>query len=395
MLSRDTVATAAEAQPGPRGTPSSAWRLLRTAVLITLVIAVTGPADDEARRDPATRCGTVGGAGAMSNLSDPGAGGAMTPYPPSPATDSFLRGATLELGAADRDPEALADQLRAMRDQYHINTVSVYGLAEWDADGTNTAKDALFAALARLDMRAVVRLEAYDPDTFAFDGLDVDRLLDRYTPLLNYVTAPGVRDLVAYLAVNMPLDDPRVQARLGGVNSPMSVDRQQQYAAVVVDRLRTFAARRDAGATPIYLGVFYGWDGSYQPPSYAAAGADGYFLTSYSYPGATVADQTATDAVLIDEPRRRATMRRFIDQYGDAPVIVEYGVHTAEGHGDLLPSQTAGLVLSRSAKRRALAATTRFYCRDYPGVRGTMYFGFNVYKAEGDPPVVLDFGLDR
>jgi hypothetical protein len=87
-------------------------------------------------------------------------------------------------------------------------------------------------------------------------------------------------------------------------------------------------------------------------------------------------------------------MRRFLDQYGDAPVVVEYGVQTAERHGDRLPGQTAGLVADRTAKARALAATTQFYCSGYPSVRGTMYFGFNVYKTEGEPPATVDFGLD-
>jgi hypothetical protein len=74
-------------------------------------------------------------------------------------------------------------------------------------------------------------------------------------------------------------------------------------------------------------------------------------------------------------------------------VVVEYGVQTAERHGDR-PGQTAGLVADRAAKARALAATTRFYCSAYPSVRGTMYFGFNVFKAEGDPPATADFGLE-
>jgi hypothetical protein len=39
-------------------------------------------------------------------------------------------------------------------------------------------------------------------------------------------------------------------------------------------------------------------------------------------------------------------------------------------------------------------ATTRFYCTGYPSVRGTLYFGFNIHKAEGEPPARLDFALE-
>jgi hypothetical protein len=210
----------------------------------------------------------------------------------------------------------------------------------------------------------------------------VDRLLARYADLLAQATAN--RDRVAYLAVNMPLDDPRVQARLGGANSPLSIERQTAYASAVVARLR-----RAAPGVPIYLGVFYGWDGGFRPPSYRSAGADGYFLTSYSYPGARVPGRDDDDAALIDADRRRAVMRRFTGQYGEAPVVVEYGVQTADRPG----GQTAGLVADRAAKRRALEATTRFYCAGYPSVRGTMYFGFNIVKTEGEPPGTADFAL--
>jgi hypothetical protein len=263
--------------------------------------------------------------------------------------------------------------LRTMRDRYRIDTVGVYRL---DTPGP------FFDALGRLGMSAVLRLEEYDPDSFAFTGSDVDQLLARYAGLLAQASAN--RDRVAYLAVNMPLDDPRVQARLGGANSPLSIERQTGYAAAVVARLR-----QAAPGLPIYLGVFYGWDGGFQLPSYRSAGADGYFLTSYSYPGARVPGGEDDDAALIDADGRRAVMRRFLGQYGDAPVVVEYGVQTADRHS----GQTAGLVADRAAKQRALAATTRFYCAGYASVRGTMYFGFNIVKTEGEPPGTVDFAL--
>jgi hypothetical protein len=333
--------------------------MTRILIVLAVLLAAAGLGGDASGP---SRCGGV---------PDETGADALTPYPAT--TDpGFLRGATLELD--DRDPSAL---LRAMRDRYHIGTVGLYRLAD---------PDVLFAALDRLGMTAVIRLEEYDPDTFAFTAADVDRLLERYSPLLSRLAAH--RSRVAYLAVNMPLDDPRVQARLGGVNSELSVRRQVSYASAVVARLRAAAP-----GLPVYLGVFYGWDGGFRPPSYRAAGADGYFLTSYSYPGASVPGVGDGDAALIDAAGRRAVMRRFLDQYGDAPVVVEYGVHTAEPHGGPRPDQVAGLVADRAAKGRALAATTHFYCAGYPSVRGTMYFGFNVYKSEGVPPAMLDFGL--
>ena len=343
--------------------------MTRALIVLAVLLATSGLAGDV----PApARCG------GLPRDGGPAEGDPLTPYP-AMAGASFLRGATVELDGLGRDPAVLESRLRTVRDRYHIDTVGAYQI---DAPG------ALFAALGRLGMRVVIRLEAYDPDSFAFTPADVDSLLARYAPLLAHLAEPGHRERVAYLAVNMPLDDPRVQARLGGVNSALSAGRQVAYASAVVARLRAAAP-----GVPVYLGVFYGWDGGYRPPSYRAAGADGYFLTSYSYPGARVPGPGDADAALIDAAGRRAVMRRFLDQYGDAPVVVEYGVHTAEGHGDLSPGQTAGLVADRAAKARALAATTRFYCAGYPNVRGTMYFGFNVYKSEGEPPAVLDFGL--
>jgi hypothetical protein len=337
--------------------------MTRTLIVLAVLLAAAGLGGSDAPGYP--HCG-----GSPDDDSD-----VLTPYPAT--TGDFLRGATLELDGLDRNPAALDARLRAMRDRFRIDTVGVYRLD--DPEG-------LFSALDRLDMTAVIRLEAYDPDTFAFAPADVDHLLDRYAPLLRFLTAH--RERVAYLAVNMPLDDPRVQARLGGVNSALSAERQTAYASAVVARLREAAP-----GLAIYLGVFYGWDGGFRPPSYRSAGADGYFLTNYSYPGASLPGPDDGDDALIDAAGRRTVMGRFAEQYGDDPVVVEYGVHTAGRHGGRRPDQAAGLVADRAAKVRALRATTRFYCADYPNVRGTMYFGFNVYKSEGQPPAMLDFGL--
>jgi hypothetical protein len=337
----------------------------RVLVALAVLLAAAALGGDEA--PGAARCDGPAGDGDV-----------LTPYPEM-AGHRFLRGATLELDGIE--PAALDQRLRAMRDRFHIDTVGVYRLDD--------APEVFFDALDRLAMTAVLRVEEYDPDSFAFTAADADRVLARYTDLLARATAPGRRERVAYLAVNMPLDDPRVQERLGGVNSPLAVARQVEYAKAIVARLRAAAP-----GLPVYLGVFYGWDGGYRPPSYRDAGADGYFLTNYSYPGARVPDAAEDDGALIDAAGRHAVMRRFLEQYGDAPVVVEYGVQTAERHGGRRPGQTAGLVADRSAKRRALAATTRFYCAEYRSVRGTMYFGFNVVKDEGDPPATIDFGLD-
>jgi hypothetical protein len=343
----------------------------RVLIAFAVLLAASALAADAPMTGP--RCGGPSGEGAGDD------GEVLTPYDATEGGD-FLRGATLELDGLEADPAALEERLRLMRDRYGIDTVGLYRL---------DARDVFFGALQRLGMTTVIRLEEYDPETFAFTDADVDRLLARYAPLLAEAAQPSHRARVAYLAVNMPLDDPRVQARLGGVNTPLSVARQLEYASAVVARLHVAAP-----GLPVYLGVFYGWDGGYRPPSYRASGADGYFLTNYSYPGPHVPGASDGDAVLIDAAGRRAVMRRFLEQYGEAPVVVEYGVQTAQRHGDQRPGQTAGLVADRAAKGRALRATTRFYCSGYGSVRGTMYFGFNVYKSEGDPPATADFGLE-
>ena len=321
-------------------------------------------------------------------------GGVLTPYPAGARSGGFLHGATVDLPPAERDPVMVTERLRTMRDRYRIDTVSVYGMERWDADGGTGEKDRFFAALAGLGLRVVVRLEGYDPARFAFGPADVDRLRADHAQLIGYLSAPRHRHLVAYLGINMPLDDPDVQARLGGIDAPLLAERQPRYARAAVAAVRDLLNRGGARDIDVYLGVFYGWDNSYRPPSYRSAGADGYVLTSYSYPIGGPADRHASDPVLINEPRLRETMRRFIDQYGRrAPVVVEYGFHTAAYHAGRSPDQTAGLVADDAAKRRALTATTRLYCTAYPSVRGTMYFGFNIYTTEGHPPARLDFAL--
>jgi len=261
-----------------------------------------------------------------------------------------------------------------VRDDFHVDTVNVYGLQDWPA----ARLDALVAALTRTGVRLALRVEAYDPATFAFRDEDAAQVVAQHRPLLARVRG----DRVAYVAVNMPVDDPRVQARLGGVGSALSRERQTRYANEIVRRLR---AETGAG---IFLGLFYGWDGSFPVPSYRGSGADGYVLTNYSYPEI----DASTTGELIDAPRLRAVADRAVADHPGSPIVVEYGFQTLAGHRDR-PDQNAGLVRDESAKRRALRATTRFYQRRYPAVIGTMYFGYNVHKAEGNPPRMLDYGL--
>jgi hypothetical protein len=286
--------------------------------------------------------------------------GRMSPYEHAPR-EGFLQGATWE-PTAD-----LAGDLTRMRDDYFIDTVSIYGLETW----APARLDELLAALTRLDMRLVVRIEAYDPLTFAFRAEDAEEVLARHRALLARLPA----ERVAYLAVNMPVDDPRVQARLGGVNSPLSVRRQIAYARTIVGLARPSGFK-------VFLGVFYGWDGGYQVPSYQDSGADGYVLTNYSYPSGD----------LIDRKRIGPVIDRAIAAQPGSPIVVEYGFQTRAAQNDD-PDQTAGLVSDVTEKRAALRATTHFYRSRYPAVIGTIYFGYNVFKMEGDPPRRLDYGL--
>ncbi len=144
----------------------------------------------------------------------------------------------------------------------------------------------------------------------------------------------------------------------------------------------------------MFLSLFYGWDNTYEIPSYAGAGADGYFINNYSYPkSGRVPTAQDDDATLINAERLRVSMDTFVRQYGDKPIVVECGFHTLEYNGGERPNQTAGLVQDLAAKRRAVRAMAEFYGANYPQVRGILYFGYNLYKEEGTPPTVLDWAL--
>ena len=315
--------------------------------------------------------------------------GVMSPYS---GWSKTVQGATL-----DWKDRSSADELRRMRDEYFINTVNIYGL-EWVPDSD---KDVLFAELARLGMKIVVRIEAYDATTFSFQVRDLDWIMHRYAQrlddthgsLLDYISASPRRNSVAYLALNMPVDDPAVQDRGGGVNSEPWKQAQNAYAPALVQRMRAFLTSAGFPDARLFLSVFYGWDGSFDVPSYVEANADGYFLNNYSYPAGAVPDETAPDTVLINRARLQKIMDRFEAQYGGHPQVIEYGFHTVEFNGGAPPAQTAGLVQTRKAKRRALAATTDYYSTSFPDVVGTIYFGYNMLKVEGNPPALLDWTL--
>jgi hypothetical protein len=311
--------------------------------------------------------------------------GALTPYSAPASPDRFIQGATLD--PTGLDGPGLVATLRRMRDEHHVNTVNVYGMEQWDASGGRL--DRLFTAVRDLDLRIALRVEAYDPATFAFRPDDVSAVVAAHRTLLDYAAAPGHRERVTHIMLNMPIDDPAVQQRLGGVNSPTSRARQTTYATGLV------AAVRAATGLPVHLGLFYGWDGSYDLPDYSVAGADGYVLTNYSYPDTPDRLRAAGDdpAALINEPRLRTIADRAVRMAGDRPIVVEYGFHTLTYQGGNMPDQVAGLVIDRNAKGKALHATTDLYCSRYPNVIGTIYFGYNTFTAEGTPPRRLDFAL--
>lgn len=272
--------------------------------------------------------------------------------------------------------------LNTMKSAYGINTITVYGMESWYSGRVAS----LLSALAERDMRLVPRIEAYNPDTFVFSIGDARSVAKSYTQLTAQLNLQ--KSAVSYLAVNMPVDDGRVHRSLKGLNSPQWVAAQVEYSRAIVSELRKLTDIR------LYLSVFYGWDNSYAIPSYADAEADGYFLTNYSYPsGNYIASENDSVQTIINSDRLLVAPTQFVRQYGSyAPVVVEYGFQTMENHTQI-PAQTAGLVRNKATKTIALKATTEFYNNMYANVEGTMYFGYNLNKVEGNPPALIDFGL--
>ena len=316
----------------------------------------------------------------------------MAPYTSQASPETFYNGAMLELKRDGNAAQWVADELEIMKNRYNINTVNIYGLESFDRNG-NTNKDALFAALKRLGMKVVVRIENYS-NKFAFQVSDLSYIMNIYQDLLDYVCKSEHRGQVAYFSLNIPVDDPNVQNKIGGVNSELSKQRQVSYTQAFVYRMRQETATRGFQNAPMFLSVFYGWDNSFDLPSYASAGADGYFMNNYSYPKSAgyVPDETASDADLINRARLSISVSKFRSQYKGKPLVVEFGFHTMEYNGGKKPNQTAGLVSNRTAKARAIRATIDYY-KTVPEFRGALYFGYSLYKEEGGPPAVMDWTL--
>ena len=325
---------------------------------------------------------------------DEGATGVMTPYAESADPETFWNGATFELQRTENTNEWITRELERMHDRYHINTVTIYGLENFDDAGSDEYKTHLFNELKRLDMRAVVRIESYDAENFAFTKEDAAKVMESHRALVQFVSKPENRDQVAYFALNMPVDDGTVQANLGGVNSETSKKNQVTYAEEIVRLMREETAACGFEDAKMFLSVFYGWDNTYDIPSYASAGADGYFINNYSYPEGKIPTAEDDDATLINADRLSISMETYRSQYGDAPVVIECGFHTMEYNGGEATNQTAGLVADVAAKRKAMRAMVEFYQQNYPEVRGILYFGYNLFKEEGNPPTVMDWSLE-
>lgn len=321
--------------------------------------------------------------------------GTMTPYAKYVEPDQFFSGATFDLRRTDDTKGWLTRELESMKGRYNINTLSIYGLENYDDVGSNELKDHLFKELARLGMKVVVRIEAYDAAKFAFTSADLDRVMASHKAIIEYVSQAERRDQVAYFALNMPVDDGVVQQNMGGVNSETSKANQVTYAVDFVKRMREVTKGYGFTDAQLYLSVFYGWDNGFQVPSYAPAKADGYFINNYSYPeGGQLPEATASAEEILNGERLKISMETFVSQYGDAPLVVECGYHTLAYNNGVMPNQTAGLVKDLAAKQKALESIIPFYQSNYPkNIRGMLYFGYNLYKEEGNPPSVMDWSL--
>ena len=318
----------------------------------------------------------------------------MTPYDTYVEPDTFFNGAVLDLKKEGDVHAWITRELENMKYGYNINTLNVYGLEGFDSGDSTENKDFLFKELARLGMKIVVRIESYS-NTFAFQVSDLDYVFNTDQKLIEYVCGDGKRQQVAYFSLNMPVDDPQVQQKLeGGINGAQSKERQVSYATAFVKRMRETTASYGFTDAKMYLSIFYGWDNGFQTPSYAPAGADGYFMNNYSYPvnKNNLPDASASGEELINANRLAISLNTYLSQYPGKPLVIESGFHTLEYNNGVAPNQTAGLVKDQAAKIKAMKATMEFYGQ-YPEFRGWLYFGYNLYKEEGSPPAVMDWSL--
>ena len=315
----------------------------------------------------------------------------LTPYTAETAESGFLCGATFVLEKPADYEKWLANELQKARDIYNLNTITVYGLEDYD----DAYKTVLFEQLKRLEMKVCVRIESYDAEKFAFTLQDAAQVMKRYENLMAFTCREEYRDTVHYYALNMPVDDPVVQENLGGVNSEMSKTNQVAYAEEIVRLMRQCASENGNPNAKMYLSVFYGWDGSYEVPSYASAGADGYFINNYTYPqGKNLPGADASPEEILNTKRLKDMMALFLEDYPEQPnLVIECGFHTLEYNNGQWPGQTAGLVLDKETKSVAMKEIVAFYRENYPFVEGMLYFGYNLFKEEGDPPTVMDWAL--
>lgn len=317
--------------------------------------------------------------------------GTLTPYEEWGSSEEFVNGATFVLEQRNDYEEWLTRELQRAKEIYHINTITVYGLEQYD----DAYKTCLFETLKSLDMKICVRIESYDGETFAFTGEDAADVIRRHKELVEFTCLPENRDVVFYYGINMPVDDGKVQDNLGGVNSQKCRDNQVSYAQEIVKQMRELTKAGGFEDAKLFLSVFFGWDASYEIPSYDSAGADGYFINNYTYPiEGKLPDADAEGADIINAERLKATMDKFQTVYPQGPpLVIETGFHTLEYNNDVMPAQTAGLVKDRAAKEAALKAMYSFYRENYPNVAGILYFGYNLFNKEGNPPAEMDWAL--
>lgn len=371
----------------------------------------------------ATLCAVSGHPAASAETSpapaaDPASTAPLSPYDPARYTDLYtnpdgpVTGATYIFNPTVNWRSRMAFDFAQLR-KAGVNTIGFYNLVQM----TDADRDALFTELERNRQKAVVRIEWYDRKTFAFDKAgthsDADRVLryhnsdDRthgYTALLDYLIRRERLHNIVYFAVNMPVDDGMVADKFvtdqyrDGRTNPIWAASQPPYLDHLLAGLRAILGGSDRAK--LYPSVFYGWDQTYPTPSYAdiAHPADGYFFNNYSYPAAGPADETSGVSERLNLPRLQRAMDLLIGQYPTQPKIIEYGFHTADFNGGVIPNQTAGLVRTVAAKRRALAETTAYYATGSSNgigfnVRGTLYFAGNLFKPEGVPPALMDWAL--
>ena len=263
----------------------------------------------------------------------------MTPYAEKVDPEEFYNGATFDIGPGNFNNEEFSKELEKANSLYNINTITIYGFEGL----SQSSQQYIFSELSRLGMKIVIRIESY-PQDFSFSEADAKTVVSSYSALIDFCSDENRRDTVAYFALNMPVDDIAVQRNAGGLNTRAWIDAQKSYASAFVRLMREECARNGWDDAKMYLSVFYGWDNTFKTPSYKDAGADGYFINNYTYPDSS--SLSSSDPLeIINAKRLAVSMKTYEKQYGDAPVVMEWGFHTIDFNGGIQPNQTAGLVL--------------------------------------------------